>query len=1070
MSEGMGRRLGAYEITEAVVKLYERGLTVSGAPGNAEVRFGFPMIGKPAIAAGAFGHDLRPSGDWPIDQLATAVEEALRDRLRLTGVGRPEVSVPLTGGMHVAAVGLEDRLLYDVGLRGDDGWHVIAPHAIYSRLAWNDFGIAHITDMHVAKRIDRFREVLRNAGRHDGAANLYNWNDRFRGFVRYANYLHGIGVLDVIIATGDNYDYQYEDGDDRADGGNAAFLRDLILGKAPGPEFPDVEELRLPIFLIPGNHDYRVHPYALVFDLHALGGAAGQVDLSRVPNYNGYRLSASDANVLNHYLDGRPHIEGVVPPVPNLWPHAAARMVEVDEAIPAYRQCLVSDPGSYLIALGSHRIAMVDSRHDAGMVTEILDAIRVKLGFGNENEDAFVGGSPNCLGVSDEAFDDVALWLEDPQATGVFIVGLHAPLFNPPDDRHPYFLRETQRAAQGDQVHGFLASTYGSVFVLKPSVQAQIEHNHPTWFPGPDYVKRVSNDDHLDHGVSDENADELVKRLAGVGAPRSADLVLAGHTHCFNEYRVRKLPGSDELAFYMDFYTQNPTNYYQSKFMRGWVPPRGPNDPGWKVDSADTYVEVTPDATPDASPWPVPYDALTKYVVQVPGYATPLNAAPDPRAWWDEHRPLVLQTGALGPFKRLEFFSGFRVVAVKQDVIDKIHYVSTARLEASGYRLDWEQAIQPEPGRQYQHIHRSRPLGTPAAVGVPCAYAFPANASTSIVYRDADGRLHELWQKGTERGTSDLTALASDARRASGNPRVYIDDRDGLQVILYRGTDDHVYSLYWRTGAVRRDALSAIIDAPRAHGDPVGYLGADGYRHAYYRAVSGGVHELFWTGTERPGHGNLSPDDAAPIGDMVAYQKPTTGENNVIYRATDRHIHRLAWITGTPHAENLSSVAGAPSAAGDPAGYYTRFDDVHQIVYRGEFGQLHELWWQGENRVSYWNLTAAASAPAAARGSDGDPVTYYSAGTNTKHVIYRSEDGHLHELSWTPGGSAAPAYVDLTLHAVAPLAADKPAAYVVAPNTHHVVYRGTDDQIHEIRWSTPAAFILEEAIRPHRWG
>ena len=196
----------------------------------------------------------------------------------------------------------------------------------------------------------------------------------------------------------------------------------------------------------------------------------------------------------------------------------------------------------------------------------------------------------------------------------------------------------------------------------------------------------------------------------------------------------------------------------------------------------------------------------------------------------------MLQTGALGPHKRLEFFSGFRVIAVKRDLIDKIHYVSTARLEEHGYRLDWDQAIQPEPARRYQHIQRSRPLGTPPAVGVPCAYAFPAIGAASIVYRDADGRLHELWQKGAERGTSDLTALASDARRAAGDPSVYLDDRDGLQVILYRGTDDHVYSLYWRTGEVRRDALSATIDAPRTHGDPVGYLGTDGYRHAFYRS------------------------------------------------------------------------------------------------------------------------------------------------------------------------------------------------------------------------------------------
>ena len=35
-----------------------------------------------------------------------------------------------------------------------------------------------------------------------------------------------------------------------------SFLRDLILGRAPGPDWPTVEELRVPILMTPGNHDY----------------------------------------------------------------------------------------------------------------------------------------------------------------------------------------------------------------------------------------------------------------------------------------------------------------------------------------------------------------------------------------------------------------------------------------------------------------------------------------------------------------------------------------------------------------------------------------------------------------------------------------------------------------------------------------------------------------------------------------------------------------------------------------------------------------------------------------------
>jgi hypothetical protein len=52
-----------------------------------------------------------------------------------------------------------------------------------------------------------------------------------------------------------------------------------------------------------------------------------------------------------------------------------------------------------------------------------------------------------------------------------------------------------------------------------------------------------------------------------------------------------------------------------------------------------------------------------------------------------------------------------------------------------------------------------------------------------------------------------------------------------------------------------------------------------------------------------------------------------------------------------------------------------------------------------------------------------------------------------------PGGGT-PAHVDLTLHALATWAQDKPAAYTIdGPNTQHVVYRGTDNHIHELHWT-----------------
>jgi hypothetical protein len=186
-------------------------------------------------------------------------------------------------------------------------------------------------------------------------------------------------------------------------------------------------------------------------------------------------------------------------------------------------------------------------------------------------------------------------------------------------------------------------------------------------------------------------------------------------------------------------------------------------------------------------------------------------------------------------------------------------------------------------------------------------------------------------------------------------------------------------------------------------------------------------------------------------GDPAPYINTNTGENIVAYRGSDGHIHTLYWSTGDVGHDNLSGFARSPQAAGDPVAYYTSHNDEHQVTYRGTDRHIYELRWRGVEPVRHWDVTAHAGAPPA----DSDPAVYYSAGTNTKHYIYRSADNHLHEIRVIPGG--LPTHVDITLEARAPLATDKSAAFIVAgPDTHHAVYRGTDGQIHEIRWTSHA--------------
>jgi hypothetical protein len=351
-----------------------------------------------------------------------------------------------------------------------------------------------------------------------------------------------------------------------------------------------------------------------------------------------------------------------------------------------------------------------------------------------------------------------------------------------------------------------------------------------------------------------------------------------------------------------------------------------------------------------------------------------------------------------------------------------------------------------------QHLlNRSAEFAKPPAAGVPSAAVVPGLGAHTITFRDTSGRLHELYRDTNGRtGTTDLTGNAG-APGTIGDPFPYVHQATNTVILLYRTGGSVVCSLYWSTGAVGFDNLSGSAGAPAAAGDPVGYyVPRDDSHHVIYRGGNGHLHELFWFGVAPVGYGgDLTAAAHAPnaVGTPSAYTDGA-GNNIVVFRASDAHVRSLYWFgSGGVGHDDLSGVAGAPTAAGDPCAYYTAFNDTNQIAYVAGNGHVWELYWQGVNAVAAWDVSAAAGAPAAT----GNVSAYYNPSENTKHIIYRSADGRLHELWWFPGGT--PGHGDLTTFAGAPLAASAPTGFVTTdPNTQHVVYRATDNQIYEIAW------------------
>jgi len=664
-----------------------------------------PLIGRPTLANPQADVRLTGAITWTLSEpIAKRIRaerpdlflELWRGRLVLEEAARPEstadehplvpVASHLAGtanrvpiDLTVRAKTLGERKLFNVGLRRTDGkLFPLSPHCLYTKSSWSTFGFAHTTDLHVSRRLESFRGRLKAAGRAESAAAFTNCNDRVREFIRYANRLHDRGLLDVVIATGDLVDYAFEDGDNRRGAGNFGLLVEILRGRAQPTDEDGVvgEELRVPIFTTLGNHDYRPNPYMLYCEI--------DVDIPLYDNptpraYEGFNLTEADALAIQ---GGRPTISS----------GAASAQVRPDAAValPWYRRWINRDE-AYAVELGNHRIVMLDSGRDYGVPSSLGEALATKTGFGDEDERLFLDGNPNSIGIKDRDLDLVRNALYQAGQGGIVVVGVHAPLLNAYGSEYPHYLRETEHpTAPRSETVAYLWRR-GRIATLTPDKNARL---HAEWSQtGTPHFKVGGVGDLLDFSVSKGKAEQLLDLCVGRGVGRPVDLVLCGHVHRNVEYRL-KANAAKGFRFLTDYYSANPPEYYPSIKV-------GHDQP--------VHVRVRPGAPFNGQPSMVRDHrggGLTEFfLLDVPPYAHPLAEAKDKRGWWTTHRPLHIQTAALGqtdhhqrrlkPAEQAEprrpvSFQGFRVMLMRGDAIAAAHYVTFKELRAHDGSMPWD--------------------------------------------------------------------------------------------------------------------------------------------------------------------------------------------------------------------------------------------------------------------------------------------------------------------------------------------------------------------------------------------
>ncbi|GGU79449.1 hypothetical protein GCM10010211_51840 [Streptomyces albospinus] len=359
----------------------------------------------------------------------------------------------------------------------------------------------------------------------------------------------------------------------------------------------------------------------------------------------------------------------------------------------------------------------------------------------------------------------------------------------------------------------------------------------------------------------------------------------------------------------------------------------------------------------------------------------------------------------------------------------------------------------------WQYNDLTRAGGGPPSAGNPAGYTVDADKTERVVHRGADGHIHELSFDGAWRHT-DLTSTArGDPLESAGDP-VAGSTSGAAAYVFFRGTDSHVHGLSF-DGTWHHTDLTGTAqgDPPDSTDEPIGIILNDfDEPTVLYRGSDSGIHDLsefesVWSDT---GPSVLFAPDTPPEaagGPTAVYRWAMDNGMNVVYRSTDDHLCLLSLSRhfGAQYKGDITAVTtgNPPAAVGNPAGDAQNDKGEQHIVYRDGNGHLHELLgvYTGDVEWHHNDLSATSGAPNAA----GDPAVRSWDVDKTLHVVYRGTDDHIHDLvrngEWH--------HTDLSDTGAAPHAAGDPAVYSWdVDKTLHVVYRGIDDHIHEFCFTT----------------
>jgi len=217
----------------------------------------------------------------------------------------------------------------------------------------------------------------------------------------------------------------------------------------------------------------------------------------------------------------------------------------------------------------------------------------------------------------------------------------------------------------------------------------------------------------------------------------------------------------------------------------------------------------------------------------------------------------------------------------------------------------------------------------------------------------------------------------------------------------------------------------------------------NGHDTEFSNEVVVGVYKNFLPALNK--NNDITPAPPAQ-GKPFGYAWDGNNTQHILYRAEDNRVHEL-W--NKPGAAWLHNAIGwravSPTMVGNPSSYVWESNNTQHIVYRDAVGDIHEFWYRVDLGWIHKNLSQEAGGIPAI----DDPSGYVWEADGSQHVIYRGTDNKIHELWKTNAINWQ--HKNLSDETSAPLALGRPSGYVWAANaSQHIVYLGEDYQIHEL--------------------